>query len=267
MGSTGHSTTADALLHGRLPLEQPPEGSRVNIDAVLLAAFAAGCGIGCGPARFLLAADLGAGTGAVGLLLLHAGAAARLLAVEAEPALAEILRRNVAANAMERAADVLVHDLRLPFPDHLLGRFDLVVANPPYLAPTAGHVSREPLRAAARHEIRGGLPEFLAAAAALAAAEAPVAFVYRWRRRAHAMASFERSGFRVVRERRHLPHPMSTPATFCVEVIRADAGAAGGAAAHRVEELVVHGPGSGYSPAVLRFLDGDFRRPAGETDP
>jgi tRNA1(Val) A37 N6-methylase TrmN6 len=244
--------TADSLLHGRLVLHQPARGHRANLDAVLLAAFAA---TSRAPAA-RAAVDLGAGTGVVALLLRHAGIVDRCLCVEAEAALAEVARRNAAANRMEDAVDVLRHDLREPLPARLAATFVLALANPPYLPLAAGHVSPDPLRAAARHEIRGGLPVFLAAARFLLAPGATLALVYPWTRHAHAREALARAGFALVRERRHLPRRGAPPTTVCFEA-RAGAPRANGAPP-AVERLVVHRPGGGFSPRVERFLAGDY---------
>src|SRR5262245_55763877 len=69
-GSMPRGVTQDALFDGALTLFQPARGYRVNIDALLLAAFAAR------GRRARRAIDLGAGVGAVGLSLLYLRAAA-----------------------------------------------------------------------------------------------------------------------------------------------------------------------------------------------
>src|SRR5690242_8238719 len=85
----------DALFHGKVTLHQPAKGFgyRANVDALLLAAFAAKIGR---PAS--LAVDLGAGVGAVGLSLLYFGAAQRVAFLERDGTAAELCRRNLAAN-------------------------------------------------------------------------------------------------------------------------------------------------------------------------
>ena len=143
--------TTDTLLHGRLALAQPAHGFRVNLDAVLLAAFAATARpprpVRRGHPPFPAAVDLGAGTGAVGLLLRHAGLVGRCLLVEAEPDLAALARANARANDLAATVPVWEGDLRLALPHDWLGRCHLVVANPPYLALAAGRPSPDPLRA------------------------------------------------------------------------------------------------------------------------
>jgi len=160
----GTPVEEDALFHGAVTLHQPAKGFgyRVNVDALLLAAFAARAGRA---AR--IAVDLGAGVGAVGLSLLHFGAAQRVAFVERDGTAAELCRQNLSANGWAEAGAVTVGDLssslRALAPE-LLHRADLVVANPPYFS-EAGRARLEGAapspRAGAR---RGDLEPFLRAA-------------------------------------------------------------------------------------------------------
>ncbi|MBI5499209.1 MAG: methyltransferase [Deltaproteobacteria bacterium] len=250
-------STSDTLLHGRLALRQPARGHRVNLDSVLLAAFAATCRPRAPAPRpgppFPVAADLGAGAGAVALLLRHAGVVGTGLLLEAEPRLAELARDNVAANHMADALDVRCADLRSALPAAWLARCDLVVANPPYRPLGTGKPSPDPLRAAARYELRGGLPEFAAAAAALLRPGATFALIVPGHRHAFARQVLEVAGFAPRRERLHRTHDGARPVTICVEAVR---GGSGGAPER--EDVVLHAPGRRYSDALERFLDGDY---------
>lgn len=162
-------TTEDALFGGALPLLQPARGYRVNVDALLLAAFAAGGRV----ARLVL--DLGAGTGVVGLTLHHVGAARRVVLVEREPDLALLCERNLerlgATGSVERL------DLeRDALPRALAQRVDLVVTNPPYYPVGRGRPRVEPKSSRARS---GALEPFVRAVArALAGPRARAAVVY-----------------------------------------------------------------------------------------
>ena len=86
-----HDTTLDALLSGRLLLEQRRDGYRFTSDALLLAAFARP--FLAGGASVL---DVGAGVGVVGLTLRCVDPSLRLTLLERQPALAELCRRNAA---------------------------------------------------------------------------------------------------------------------------------------------------------------------------
>jgi tRNA1(Val) A37 N6-methylase TrmN6 len=167
--------TKDALFRGGLTLWQPARGAgyRANVDAILLAAFA-----GVGKVR--TAVDLGAGAGAVGLTLLFLGAAEHVTFLERDPVMAELCRRNLKANRFDGRGTVHVVDLEDPLASaapRLAAH--LVVANPPYVAPTRdGRASRERQptgRLAGRH---GALAPFVRAAAAALGRRGRACFVY-----------------------------------------------------------------------------------------
>jgi tRNA1Val (adenine37-N6)-methyltransferase len=160
-------TTQDALFGGRLALAQPGrgEGYRTNVDAILLAAFAAH-----GP-RARLAVDLGAGSGAVGLSLLHFDAAERVVLVEIDATDAKRARANLEANGWQARGVVLSCDVR----DLPSTKGDLIVCNPPYVAPGRGRLSKRPATARARS---GELSVFTRAARRAVGRRARVCFVY-----------------------------------------------------------------------------------------
>jgi tRNA1Val (adenine37-N6)-methyltransferase len=184
------STTHDTLFGGRVALAQPAKGRgyRVNVDAVLLGAFAAGAlsdvrklvssdphdvsGAARGR-RFHAAFDLGAGVGGVGLSLVHLGAAEHVTMVEIDPALAKLAEANAAANGWTERIDVVRADVgdtkAVP-----AGAADLIVCNPPYVEPGRGRLPA-PSRAQARS---GSLATFLDAARRLAGRRARVCIVY-----------------------------------------------------------------------------------------
>jgi tRNA1Val (adenine37-N6)-methyltransferase len=162
------SITEDTLFGGAVALAQPARGGpyRVNVDAILLASFA-------GVRRARSAFDLGAGVGAVGLSLLHLGAAEHVTMIEVDGALAKLARANARANGWESRIEVVHADVgdadRVP-----AGAADLVVCNPPYITPGRGRAPAPP-RARARS---GPLDVFLDAARRLAGRRARVCFVY-----------------------------------------------------------------------------------------
>ena len=113
---TEETATEDALLNGRVRLLQPRRGHRVGSDAVLLAAALR-------PLADETVVDLGAGTGAVGLMMAASGAA-EVVFVERDPALAALCRRNIELNGLTGRARVIEADIlhmpgrSLPGPPH-----------------------------------------------------------------------------------------------------------------------------------------------------
>ena len=159
-------TTRDALFGGQLVLHQPARkaGYRVNVDALLLAEFAS-----AGPRRARHAIDLGSGVGAVGLALLYLDRVEHVTFVEIDASLAELAARNIEENGWTHRAEVVHGDVQT-----YAGRVDLVVCNPPYIAPGRG---RPPSSALARAKA-GSLAAFLDGARRCTGWRARVCFVY-----------------------------------------------------------------------------------------
>jgi tRNA1Val (adenine37-N6)-methyltransferase len=170
--------TRDALFGGRVSLTQPAAGHgyRVNVDAILLAAFAAGRR----PAR--LAVDLGAGVGAVALSLMHLRLADRISLVEMDPLLVKISAQNLRDNHLEQRSSVhranLAQRLAETVPQ-IVHAADLVVANPPYVSPERdGSCRRSALRTARSRSRTGDTSPFVRAAAEALGRRGRACFVY-----------------------------------------------------------------------------------------
>ena len=166
--------TQDALFGGSVVLFQPPRGAgyRTNVDALLLAAFAAAPAPPSPPRPATVAFDLGAGVGAVGLALLRFGAAKRVVLLEIDELAAAMARRNLDANGWTNRGEVVRGDVS-DVARSRRGEAALVVCNPPYLPPGRGRVS--PAEARARC---GRVEIFVEAARQLAGQKARVCFVY-----------------------------------------------------------------------------------------
>lgn len=77
--------------------------------------------------------DVGTGTGAVALSIKHERPDAGVFATDRSPEAVELARENAERLGLDVA--VLEGDLLDPLPDDLRGWVDLVVSNPPYVAP------------------------------------------------------------------------------------------------------------------------------------
>lgn len=135
------TTTSDAFLDGAVMLVQPAEGShRSGSDAVFLAACLTGA-----TGKVL---DMGAGAGAVGLMVAHLCADAHVILAENDPALFACCRQSCVANRnLHGRTTPMQIDLLAPESERLeagLKRayFDHIVSNPPYRK--AGHVRANP---------------------------------------------------------------------------------------------------------------------------
>ena len=161
----------ETVFGGAVTIAQPARGERVGIDPILLNHVVPAVPDG-------LAADLGAGTGIIATLMVHTRRAAAAVAVEIMPDMARCAEVTVSRNRLDDRITVVNDDLRrwsvLSQNKH---RYDLVVSNPPYHPLGRGHVSPDPLKASARHEVNCGAPDLFRAMARLLKPETGVAAV------------------------------------------------------------------------------------------
>lgn len=175
--------TRDSLVAGGLSLLQPRRGHRFGTDAVLLAAHAARLR----PAHVV---DLGAATGAVGLLIARlAGAGVTL--VERDERLAALCRRNAAINGLaERVsvvhADALARAAERRAAGLLPGMADCVATNPPWyepgqvrLSPVAGRSEAHAFGPDNAGEAAGALDRWLRTAADLLKPRGTLVLIHR----------------------------------------------------------------------------------------
>lgn len=108
-------------------------------DAAGAGAAGAGAAAGDRPedaAAPLLVADICTGSGCIACAIASERPDARVIAVDVAPEAVALARENAAALGLADSVKVLQGDLGAPVPERYLGRFDLVVSNPPYV-PTA----------------------------------------------------------------------------------------------------------------------------------
>lgn len=157
--------TRDAVCRGLLHLWQPARGYRFNLDGILLGA------LGVTRAREPVI-DVGAGAGVVGLYVAKVTGLPVIL-VERVSEVAQLARRNVDENGVH--ASVVAADFRaLPFLDRSV---QLVLCNPPYLAPGQGRSSPNVHKQLSRESLHGGAREVLVEAARVLRDDGEVALV------------------------------------------------------------------------------------------
>lgn len=118
--------------------------------------------------------DLGCGVGSVLLMTAWRLEGARGFGVEAQDVSIELARLNVQQNGLSERVTLLHGDLREVTRDWPHGPCALVTGTPPYLPLGTASASPDPQRAAARLELRGGVEDYLAAAARVVAPEGVV---------------------------------------------------------------------------------------------
>lgn len=139
---------------------QNVNGYRFSVDAVLLYSF-----VNVKHAENI--ADLGTGSGIIGLLLARRYSAAKVLLVELQKSLFALAAKNITLNGLEDRVDVVLSDIKEMKEKALPLSYDLVVSNPPFRKPTSGRISVGEEKAVARHELRLTLSELVETAAYL----------------------------------------------------------------------------------------------------
>jgi tRNA1Val (adenine37-N6)-methyltransferase len=147
-------------LTSRLCIIQKRRGHRAASDDTLLAWAAARA---CPDAVRIL--DLGSGKGTVAMLLLQRLPRCRVIGLEALEASHDLALRNALLNGLEHRWGPRLGDLRDP--SVLAGEpsFDLVTGAPPFMPVGSGVMPGDAQRAAGRFELRGGVREYVEAAA------------------------------------------------------------------------------------------------------
>src|ERR1044071_2224500 len=242
MNSSGE--TMDALFNGRLTLYQSRPGYRFSLDALLLADFAT---IRSGDR----VVDLGTGNGVVPLVLADLHPTIRVTGVELQRSLLERARRNVAANQLESRVEIIAGDVRRWGKIAAPASFDAAVCNPPYRRAGSGRLNPDAERQLARHEVSGGLQEFLAAAAFLLRAKGRMALVYPALRAVDLLAGMRHAGIEPKRLR--LVHSFATaPASLLL----AEGVKGGRGGLEVVGPLAIYRQGKEYSEEVASLIAG-----------
>lgn len=150
--------TDDTFLKGHLTVNQPRDGYRFSIDAILLADF-----VQCKDGQVII--DLGTGCGIIALLLATRHPGVQLVGVEIQDELARAAAANVRANRLEDRIRILHQDLKALHIQQVPDLVHQVVCNPPYRRVKSGRVNPDRSKAGARHEIFARLADFVDAAA------------------------------------------------------------------------------------------------------
>jgi len=152
--------TIDILGNDQLFLIQPEKGYRFSIDSLLLWGF-----LTTDPKSYWI--DLGTGCGIIAIVLAKISEVERVTALEVQPELVELARRNVSLNHVESHVTLLEADIR----DHSflsrLPKAEGVCTNPPYYPVYSGRINPNMQKAMARHEIGGTLSDFIKAGSLL----------------------------------------------------------------------------------------------------
>ncbi len=148
----------DELQRNGYRIIQNPEKFCFGMDAVLLSGFARA-------KKGSHVLDMGTGTGIIPILMAAKTEASHLTGLEIQEESADMARRSVALNGLERKIDIVQGDIKEA--GGLFGgaSFDVVTCNPPYMIGQHGLTNPEAPKAIARHEILCTLEDVISQAA------------------------------------------------------------------------------------------------------
>ncbi|MBP5745967.1 MAG: tRNA1(Val) (adenine(37)-N6)-methyltransferase [Lachnospiraceae bacterium] len=150
----------DDLQRNGYKIIQDPCRFCFGMDAVLLSGFARAD-------KGDQVLDLGTGTGIIPILMEAKTEASHLIGLEIQEESADMARRSVALNGLEKKIDIVTGDIRQA--DKLFGKstMDVVTSNPPYMIGQHGLKNPDSEKAIARHEVLCTLEDVVKAAASL----------------------------------------------------------------------------------------------------
>ena len=237
--------TLDSI--GDIRLYQSRTGYRFSVDALLLYSF-----VDVPKAKRI--ADLGAGSGVVGLLLAKKYPDAKVSLFELQERLSTLAKKNIALNSLEGRAKVINADIREMKPCSTasgMDCFDIAVSNPPFRKPKTGLISPEEERAIARHEIRLKLPELIRAVHHLLCSKGRFFLIHHPERLTELAGSLKERGMEVKRLRFVHSHMWSVAKMVLVEAVKSGKGGV------KVERpLYIYNEHGGHSEEMIRIYGG-----------
>lgn len=217
-------------------------GYRYSLDPFLLAGF-------CSVTRYEAVADLGAGSGILPLLLWHLFRPKVIHAIEIQRPLYDEAESTISRHGLSGQINLLGGDVREVAELLPSQSCQVVVTNPPYRLPGKGRLAPDSERAAARHELHGGLDDFLKATAYLLGDGGRFYVVYLAERLTDLLEGMRRH--RLEPKRLRCVHGRSADVAKMVLV----EGRKGGRPGLRLEAPLIVYEGEEYSPEVQAIYD------------
>ena len=248
----------DLQLKG-LKIIQSDQGFKFGMDAVLLSDFGARAGAVGGERQGYAnkhICDLGTGTGIIPILLAGKTQCQHITAVEIQPQMADMASRSVELNGLQERVTILCKDLRDL--KEMNQTQDIVTANPPYMKAQAGLPNANPSVDMARHEVAGGLEDFVRTAAMLLKQGGALYMVYRPDRLTDLMYLLRKNKLEPKAIRFVVSHKGKAPNVMLIKAVCG--GRPGSLAIH--PELVVYNADGTYTAELLDI----YNKGEGETN-
>ena len=228
-------------------------GSGYGVDAVLLAAFAAGetgaKGLQKNTAKPLRIADLGTGSGVIAFIIHHKLGGARLTGYDISPAAIERARRACEMNGLADDIDFICCDIN---DIDAAPEFDAVLTNPPYFRRTPDEPGAEDPdeRYIARHETTADITDFARVSASMLKKGGSLYMVHRPDRLADIITEMRAAGI----ESKELQFVVPKEGRAAnIVLIHSVKGA--GAELRMLPQIAVHTAEGGYTEDILRIYE------------
>ena len=229
------------------------EGYGYGVDAVLLAAFAAGETGAQGIRPGARIADLGTDCGIVAFILTHKTENCSVTGVEVRAEAAERAREATAMNGLADKVNIITADVAGLCSEgseyaYLRGRCDAVVSNPPYFRRNGAIPSESEDRYIARHETTADIWSFARTASDLLISGGSFCLVHRPDRLADIFEALRSAGFEPKEMQMVVP---AVGQAANIVLIRAVKGA--GPELRILPEIAVHTADGGYTEEIMRL--------------
>lgn len=203
----------DDLERNGYQIIQNPEKFCFGMDAVLLSGFAQ-----VKPGAAVL--DLGTGTGIIPILIEAKTQAAKICAIEIQEESADMARRSVQLNHLEKKIDIVTGDLKEAERFFDAASFDVITCNPPYMIGQHGLTNPDAPKAIARHEILCTLEDVVRSATKLLKTGGKFCMVHRPFRLAEIMTAMVQYRLEPKRMRLVYPYADKEPNMVLIEGCR-----------------------------------------------
>ncbi|WP_150275655.1 tRNA1(Val) (adenine(37)-N6)-methyltransferase [Paenibacillus tepidiphilus] len=238
------SERVDDLLTHDLHIIQSDEVFSFSMDAVLLARFA-----GIPPRGRVL--DLCTGNGVIPMLL-TTRTEALIEGIEIQPRLADMARRSVSLNGLEKKVTIHEGDLRELHLSAGYGVYDAITVNPPYMPLNGSDLKLNEHQAMARHELGCTLEEVIQAAVRLVRTGGKVSMVHKPQRLVDIMSLMRKNRLepkliRFVHPRAHLEANM----------VLIEAARDGKPEVRLLPPLIVYNEDNQYCPEIMNIYYGN----------
>ena len=237
------------------------KGFGYGVDAVLLAAFAAGETGARGIPQGSTAADLGTDCGIVAFILTHKVAGIRVTGVEKREEAADRAREAVTLNGLEDRVRIITADVSCiaggteseetdAETSGLRGAFDAVVSNPPYFRRNSAIPSASGDRYIARHETTADIGDFARAAAAMLKDSGSFYLVHRPDRLADIFSALREAGLEPKEMQMVVPAEAQAANIVLIHAVKG-----AGAELRMLPQIAVHTPDGGYTDDIMRIYE------------